>query len=228
MNQGKIIEKIFKCLKLSESSNPNEAALALRQAHNLMQKYNISEHRVRSACVAERAVASGFNSNPPFWALALVNLVADVFDCRGFIDRYMGDRSQFRFIGIEDTAEVATYSFSVLLRQLSAARDEFIDSIDDQEDLEIQRRADIFAQAWLFRVENTIKDFVGNIPARESVDKYVHKKYGQTAEFAAEPADTQEEDLEPILSGMRAANDVSLFRPVSSTMQTVRLEELHS
>jgi len=228
MNQGKIIEKIFKCLKLSESSNPNEAAMALRQAHNLMQKYNISEHSVRTACIAERAVDSGFNSNPPFWALALVNLVADVFDCRGFIDRYIGEHSQFRFIGVEHTAEVATYSFSVLLRQLSSARDEFIDSIKEQTDLEIQRRADIFAQAWLFRVENTIKDFARNTPVRESVDKYVDKKYGQTADFAPEPADTQDQDLEHILCGMRAANDVSLFRPMTSTMQTAQLEELHS
>lgn len=228
MGQGKIIEKIFKCLRLSESSNPNEAALALRQAHNLMQKYNISEHQVRSARVAERAVESGFKSNPPFWALALVNLVADVFDCRGFIDRYFQDHSEFRFIGLGATAEVATYSFTVLLRKLTSAREEFLESMDESDEVEQQRRADIFAQAWLFRVETTIKEFVGNIPARETVDKYVHEKYGQTSEYIAEPAETQEEDMEPILCGMRAANDVSLFSPVSPVLHSARLEELHS
>ena len=33
MDQEKIIDKICKCLRLSESCNPNEAASALRQAH---------------------------------------------------------------------------------------------------------------------------------------------------------------------------------------------------
>lgn len=228
MDQGKIFEKIFKCLRLSESSNPNEAALALRQAHNLMQKHNISEHQLRSARIAERVVSSSFSSNPPFWALALVNLVADVFDCRGFIDRYFKDHSEFRFIGVGSAAEVATYSFTVLLRKLTDAREEFLDSLDDQDELEQQRRADIFAQAWLFRVESTIKDFVGNIPLRDTVDTYVHKKYGQTGEFVTEPVETQDDDVEPILSGMRAANDVSLFKPVSPELHSARLQVLHS
>lgn len=40
-----IIDKISKCLALSKSANEHEAAIALRQAQALMQKYKISENK---------------------------------------------------------------------------------------------------------------------------------------------------------------------------------------
>ena len=59
MEHRKIIDKICKCLRLSESGNPYEAAMALRQAHRLMRKYRISEDLVREAIVAESVVDIG-------------------------------------------------------------------------------------------------------------------------------------------------------------------------
>jgi len=52
-NNKKIIDKICKCLRLSESGNPNEAALALRQATSMMKKHGISDTQVLSAEVTE-------------------------------------------------------------------------------------------------------------------------------------------------------------------------------
>ncbi len=219
MDHRKIIDKICKCLRLSESCNPNEAAAALRQAHRLMQKYHISEHQVRSAYVGEKALQSELAASPPFWALALVNLVADAFDCRGYVDRHYGTHSEFRFIGVGASAEVATYSFSVLLRKLSDARQGFLDDLQEIDELEQQRRADVFAQAWLFRVASTVRDFVGNCGLRQRVDEYVDKKYGYNAEKGewaeSEATAPENRDYEDILSGLRAANTACLFRPVT-------------
>jgi len=77
----KIIDKICKCLRLSESGNPNEAALALRQATRMMKKYGITDNQVMAAEVSESSTQAGQRYNPPFWALALANLVADAFQC---------------------------------------------------------------------------------------------------------------------------------------------------
>ena len=41
--QDRILDKIKKCLKLSASSNANEAATALRQAQAMMAEYNITQ-----------------------------------------------------------------------------------------------------------------------------------------------------------------------------------------
>ena len=214
-NNKKIIDKIYKCLRLSESANPNEAALALRQASSLMKKHGISDAQVMAAEVNESAVQAGERYNPPFWALALANLVAEAFECRNLILRQYGKSPEFRFIGLGFKAEVATYSYTVLHRHLSRAIEEFKLSVEDSNDaVEENRRVDVFAQAWLFRVGRTVSEFVGENTDKVIIDEYIEAKYGETVELAGEPADTQNADYDDILSGIRAAHEVALYRSV--------------
>jgi len=218
----KIIDKICKCLRLSESGNPNEAALALRQANGMMQKYGITDAQVMAADVSESATQAGERYNPPFWALALANLVAEAFQCRNLISRRYGRPPEFRFIGLGFKAEVATYSYTVLHRYLVRAIEEFELSVKENKNKgdfekhiqEKQRRVEVFAQAWLFRVGRTVSEFIGEDADKEIIDAYIEEKYGETAEFVGEPAETQNADYDDILSGMRAANEVELYRSV--------------
>ncbi|ENQ7660407.1 DUF2786 domain-containing protein, partial [Pseudomonas aeruginosa] len=43
MDQDRILDKIKKCLEMAKGrgSNPNEAEIALRHAHKLMEAYNL-------------------------------------------------------------------------------------------------------------------------------------------------------------------------------------------
>ena len=212
MEHRKIIDKICKCLRLSESGNPNEAAMALRQAHSLMRKYRISEDLVREAIMAESVVDLGQAYTPPFWVLALANLVADTFDCRVFVARHYGRRPEYRFLGLDFSPELSTYTFEVLLRQLTDARNAFITSMTDEEQTESQRRGDVFAQAWLFRVAQTVRDFARNEEVLANVDAHIRAQHGETADLLQEPVQPENGDYEDILCGMQAANEVSLFR----------------
>lgn len=216
-NNKKIIDKIYKCLRLSESANPNEAALALRQASSLMKKYGISDAQVMAAEVNESTIQAGERYNPPFWALALANLVAEAFECRNLILRQYGKNPEFRFIGLGFKAEVATYSYTVLHRHLSRAIEEFKLSVKDSnenDDVEENRRIEVFAQAWLFRVGRTVSEFVGENTDKVIIDEYIEEKYGETVELAGEPTNTQNADYDDILSGMRAAHEVAIYRSV--------------
>lgn len=211
----KIIDKIYKCLRLAESGNPNEAALALRQAQQMMKKYDISDADVMAAEVSECATEAGERFNPPFWALALANLVADAFQCRNLIRRQLGRRPEFRFIGLGRDAEVATYVYSVLHRYLSSAIEEFGDSLQDmrKEKAELQRRIEVFAQAWLFRVGRTVDRFIGEkVPQNAVIDDYIREKYGEAAELSQDATKTESADYDDILSGLRAAENVTLYR----------------
>lgn len=215
MDSRKIIDKIAKCLRLSESGNSNEAALALRQAHRLMRKYSLTEADIRAAEVAEAALNTGLDYTPPFWMLALGNLVARAFDCELFVARHFGCPPEYRFIGVEHGPAVATYTFSVLLRQLTMARDEFVSGLAERDAEQQQRRGDVFAQAWLFRVARTVTDFVANEPAREAVAAHIRREYGETGEILTDPVDMEPRDYEAIRHGMRAAEDVSLLRSMA-------------
>ena len=212
MEHRKIIDKICKCLRLSESGNPHEAAMALRQAHRLMQKYRVSEELVRKAVVEESVVDIGQAYTPPFWVLALANLVADTFDCRVFVARHYGRRPEYRFLGLDLTPELATYTFEVLLRQLTQAREEFVAGLTEVDEAEAQRRGDVFAQAWLFRVARTVENFASNSEVLAAVDAHIKAEHGEPVGLSGEPVAPENRDYEDILSGMRAANEVSLFR----------------
>lgn len=230
-NNKKIIDKIYKCLRLSESGNPNEAALALRQATSMMKKHGISDEQVLAAEVTESVTQAGERFNPPFWALALANLVAEAFDCRNLISRQYGKPPEFRFIGLGFKAEVATYSYTVLHRYLHRAIDDFEQSVENKKDddgAENKRRAEVFAQAWLFRVGRTISEFIGEDADKKVIDDYIEEKYGQTVELAGKPTDTQNADYDDILSGMRAANDVELYRSVGCFLAPQLLQHKHA
>lgn len=224
-NNKKIIDKIYKCLRLSESGNPNEAALALRQASSLMKKYGISDAQVMAAEVNESTTQAGERYNPPFWALALANLVAEAFECRNLILRQYGKSPEFRFIGLGFKAEIASYSYTVLHRHLSRAIEEFKLSVDsNNEDVEEARRTEVFAQAWLFRVGRTVSEFIGENTDNVIIDEYIEEKYGETVELAGEPTDTQNADYDDILSGMRAAHEVALYRSVGCFVEPQLLQ----
>lgn len=212
----KIIDKIAKCLRLSESGNPNEAASALRQARRLMQKYAVSEDEIHAAKVAEAAMNTGLSYTPPFWVLALGNLVARAFDCELFVARQFGCQPEYRFIGMGHGPEVSTYTFNVLLRQLNQARDDFIACMVDIESDEQQRRGDVFAQAWLFRVARTVTEFVASQGTQEAVAAHIRRNYGEAVEFLTDPVTIETRDFDAIQHGMRAAEDVSLLRSMAA------------
>ncbi len=215
MERQKVLEKISKCLRLSASCNANEAAAALRQARRLMKKYHVTDEQVQAALVEEECAHYGSSFNPPFWALALSDIVSRAFDCRVLIARRFGHQPEYRFIGMECAPAIATYTFTVLYRKLEQAREDFIADNGGEEDEENRRRGDVFAQAWLFRVAGKVAEFVVNPETRDAINHYVQERYGKTAEFVPQPEAPATEDYEDILCGMRAAEEVALYRCMS-------------
>lgn len=227
-NKIKIIDKICKCLRLSESGNPNEAALALRQATSMMKKYGVSDAQIMAADVVESSIEAGERYNPPFWALALASIVSEAFECRHLIARQYGKRPEFRFIGLGFKAEVATYSYTVLHRYLSNALEDFKLSFKSETkhgELDENRRTEVFAQAWLFRVGKTVSEFVGENEDGIVIDEYIKEKYGEAVELTSHPTDTKSDDYGDILSGMRAANEVELYRSIGGFIEPQRLQQ---
>jgi hypothetical protein len=220
VNNLKIIDKICKCLRLAESANPNEAASALRQAHRLMRKHAISEDQIMAAGVGESVIDTGMRYNPPFWAVALSNLVCEAFDCRVLVSRRYGRAPEFRFIGIEQSPRVASYCFSVLYRQLEQAREEFITDLDVADRAVRERRGEVFVQAWLVRVARTVAEFNPRPAAREAVESYIREHYGEADEqLYRDSLQTENQDYDDILSGMRAGEQVSLLRSMARRLR---------
>lgn len=215
MDKKKVLDKISKCLRLSASCNPNEAAAALRQARNLMEKYHVNDDQLQSLLVEENSVHFGHEFNPPFWALALSDIVSRAFDCEVLIGRRFGQQPEYRFIGMDCTPSIAKYTFAVLYRKLEQARANFIDDNTDKDEAENARRGDVFAQAWLFRVVDKVAEFVVNPATRAAVKRYVKEQYGDTFEFVQDPVATETADYDDIRCGMKAAENIVLYPSMS-------------
>lgn len=130
MEMAKALRKIQACLRMAGSSNPTEAATALRQARALMDKYGLSETDVSAPEFATTVAATGYRGGMvPQSLVALANLVADGYRCGVVISRRsrvvvrdaavtLRGETVIHFHGVGADSQVAAYAFTVLRRQL--------------------------------------------------------------------------------------------------------------
>ena len=81
MIDPKILGKIKKCLALSSSDNPHEAAAAMRQAHALMAAHGVSAEQITMADIGEAHANSRTmaRNKPAQWEGALAAMVGKAF-----------------------------------------------------------------------------------------------------------------------------------------------------
>lgn len=115
-----IIERIGKLLRLSESSNPNEAALAAQRASELMLKYNISKAVIESAENPEKresVIYSVFDENQGknrnFFRGDLANSIAAFFDAK-----ILWRGNDLWLVGTQSDMNAVKYLFSAVLNQI--------------------------------------------------------------------------------------------------------------
>lgn len=173
MDHSKALDKIKKCLRLAASSNPHEAAAAMRQARALMEKYRIEDADVLMADVQAHGARSGSKVTPPRWEAALAACVARAYACRLFFVEGLGE---WRFIG--EMAEVAGYTMTLLLRQVRQARRDYIaDKLKRCKAATKTKRADLFCDAWVFAVRRQVQAFAGLEEPSQAVEAYMLKHH---------------------------------------------------
>lgn len=144
-DDNRILEKIKKCLALAQSSNPHEAAAALRQAQAMMEKHGIEHADVELSEIGKFSTNASGGKTVAQWEHRLVKAVADTFgvvplfsdgktvvwrttwrDKAGNVvsekKRRATKRGEIVFVGRKNRAEVAVYAYQSLRRQLDAAR----------------------------------------------------------------------------------------------------------
>jgi Protein of unknown function (DUF2786) len=170
MEKEKAINKIIKCMRLGSSNSPAEAALALKTAQALMDKYAVSEKEVEFAQVKESTSKTGRSTlKPPRWILGLMRITATTLGVR----YYLTYDNQVVFVGVEHAAESANYAFTVLRRKCAVSRQDYYKKLRGKRKNKI-RRADQYAMGWVISVESTLVAFAKNIPS--VVDKYYKEK----------------------------------------------------
>ncbi|WP_439861602.1 DUF2786 domain-containing protein [Pseudomonas sp. MBLB4136] len=218
MDHKKALEKIKKCLRLGASSNPHEAAAAMRQARLLMEKHQIDEGDVLASEVQECATRSGAKNRPVAWEIKLAAIVSRAYACRYF---FMAGQGEYRFIG--EMAEVASYTLTLLLRQVRQARRDYIAAhLTRCKAATKTKRADVFCDAWTYAVHSKVLEFAGSEPSA-AVEAYMAKNHpdlvtGKPTERNASKGMSQR-SMKDALNGIAAAGDVRLNHGVKGAEQ---------
>jgi len=170
MIDPKLLKKIQKCLRLAKSANENEAAAALAKAAILMEAHGLSEADLAMAEIEESIARSTRTVRPVRWEQFLNQAVNRALGSVSFRNE-RGDRC---FVGHGPTAEIATYAYAMLFRQLKAARADYMATHLKRCKLARKRlRADVFAQGWAYAVYDKVREIAPERAPDPAIQQYL-------------------------------------------------------
>jgi Protein of unknown function (DUF2786) len=229
-NKERILDKIKKCLALSVSSNEFEAEAALRQARKLMDMYDIDDQDILARDASESGAPASANNRPSQWETNLANNIAHAFGCRlvfGWSDK--SARTEWLFIGTGASPEIAQYAFSVLFRQIKAARTAHIKTkLKRCIRASKTRRADLFCEGWVEAVSGKITSFAGSEQREDAIDAFVSKNYPTLSTLISrdrnDGRNLRDYEINDFHHGKRSGRDVELNRGIGGSNGDGQLE----
>jgi hypothetical protein len=185
MDRETALRKIQKCLKLSASSEPHEAARALRHAKALMAQFDVDNPELLAGGVTEDMAPSRATKTPPSYESRLARTVADSLGCgmlfvQGFARLKIG--GSYTFIGAGGAAEVARYMFVVLARKLQASRIEYVNTRLTRYKKNKVAAADEFCAGWVQAVDRSVSPALPDERRRASLEAYMGRTYPDLGE----------------------------------------------
>lgn len=131
MDNSKKLEKIQKCLRLSKSANPNEAAIALRQAQKLMDELGIDENELEALGYGEQSIDIGMKAHkdPPVQLSRLNSLMKKSFGVDAVCERRRtatGVLWRVRYFGPKTRVPMACYAHQVIWRAVENAWQDYL------------------------------------------------------------------------------------------------------
>ncbi|SCW55769.1 Protein of unknown function [Sphingobium faniae] len=217
-----LLSKIRKCLALAKSSNEHEAAAALAKARALMDEHDLSMDDIALSEIGEAKAKGTATQRPPLWETALCMTVRHALGCKVIID---ADLHRI-YIGPGPVPEIAGFAFTVLFRQLKAARQEYIRvHLKRCRPGRKRQRADVFCEAWARAVYSKVKALMPPVAANLLVDQYIAKRFGgDLATVDNRSASTKGGRLEnDYWRGHQAGRKVDLSKGVGGSAERLQL-----
>lgn len=176
-DRKKDAQRIAKCLALAQSENTNEAQAALRHANALMQKFQLTETDVAASFVNESDTRISTQKTPPYIE-GLSRVVANVFGCEALMSRRGTKNNTMRFIGVDAKAELASYTFEVLIRHVKRDRKAYVETLTRCGRATKIRRGDLFCLAWLHKIKTHVQSFASDDDTNDGIQTPIAKHYG--------------------------------------------------
>jgi len=226
MDQERALEKIKKCLEMAKgkSSNPNEAETALRQAHKMMEAFNLEVGDVLASMAGESSIYAGSDGSPPAWRVRLAQVCAHAFGTHLIIRSGWIEPAKFTFVGCAAAPELTGYAYQVLERQCQKARKTYLATQKRCKRATKIARGDAFAHAWIDAVYMKVEDFAGvdeNID--EAIKAYMTKNYPDLGKAKMKRRKLKARDESASDAGYRAGESAQLHTAINAGAQPLRI-----
>lgn len=213
--RAKLIARIKKCLALSASPEPHEAAAALRQAQKLMAEVGMTEADLLGLELADAVVKTreGFGSCRTM--NFLVSIVMEAFGVQCIYERNPGtaNRLNVRYVGPRDRVLMAEYSHRVVWRAMQGSWDDFLSKRPHLKGDGGKRQA--FHLGWLVGVREKVAAVAPSEEETAAVNRWIVVKFGELVPGKA--AKQKPVNAAAFNAGVEAAEEFNLHRPVEES-----------
>lgn len=205
------IDRIKKCLALSKSPEPHEAATALAHAQKLMSHWGVDEAELMAAQTHDEIVKTREVFGANMFIGVLIRTIEQAFGVKGIMELNPGSakRTNIRFIGPEGRVLLAVYSAHVVEK---AAWDAWYKYLADHPWVKTQPGSrQSFRLAWLYSVQSKIQALAPSGVEQTAIDLRMQQLYPVLGSVKPK---TGKVDYSSARAGHRAGDDFNLHAPV--------------
>lgn len=217
MDRAKLLDKIQKCLALSKSPEPHEAAAALRQAQKLIDKHGVTDAELGLASYASEKVDCPVQAGKtlPEYLAVLTSLLQRAFGVRVTVHREIrvSDASWcVTYYGKADRVALSAYTHPVVWRAMHGAWNRHL-KLNPHLKGERGGRGG-FLVGWLFGVERSVSELGMSEDEKVELQKYLEQEVPSITESKPVKSSEVKYNGEALRAGVRASKDFSLHRPI--------------
>ncbi|CZF85906.1 DUF2786 domain-containing protein [Grimontia marina] len=222
----KALKKIAKCLELSNSSNINEAAQAIKMAQRLMKKYGLDQDDIDFISMGKTTSETLLPSSISDAILKIIRGINTRFGVECVLTNYKGLKKA-EFIGDADRAIFAAFAFDIVYREMNEHVGQFRNSFQGSgtSQVELNRRVQSFTMGWLEGALAKLPNIAPDSDADKKIKDYIDKQFENIDRetFKQQLKEAMKNITDDYEKGMKKGKQVSVSRPVSGAQQMKRL-----
>ncbi|MDD1780599.1 DUF2786 domain-containing protein [Enterovibrio sp. ZSDZ35] len=222
----KALKKIAKCLELSNSSNINEAAQAIKMAQSLMRKYGLDQDDIDFISMGKTTSETLLPTSISDAVLKIIRGINTRFGVECVLTNHKGLKKA-EFIGDADRAIFAAFAFDIVYREMNEHIGQFRNSFQGSgtSQMELTRRVSSFTMGWL---EGALAKLPKIAPTDDSDDKikdYIDSQFKNIDRetFKQQLKEAMKAITDDYEKGMKKGKQISVSRPVGGARAVKRL-----
>lgn len=223
----KALKKIAKCLELSNSSNINEAAQAIKMAQSLMRKYGLDQDDIEFIKMGQTTAKTLLPTNVNESILKIIRGINTRFGVECVLTNHKGLKKA-EFIGDAERSIFAAFAFDIVYREMNEHIGQFKNSLQGSgaSQTEVLRRTQSFTFGWLEgaleKLPHIAPEDLNDAKMKNYIDKQFENIDRET--FKQQLKQAMKNITNDYEKGMKKGRQVQISQPVSGQKDKKRLK----